>query len=95
MVVIICRFYDFHIGANDDQNMNLLLAHDSSELGVDGVDINGQAAADAAITTIDTAIKSVSSERAKIGAIQNRLEHTINNLGTSSENLTSCGITYP
>ncbi len=42
-----------------------------------------------ALTTIKTAIDTVSSERAKLGAVQNRLEHTINNLGTSSENLTS------
>ena len=35
----------------------------------------------------DTAIEKVSSERSKLGAAQNRLEHTINNLGTSAENL--------
>lgn len=42
-----------------------------------------------AITKIQAAIDKVSSERAKLGANQNRLEHTINNLGTSSENLTA------
>jgi len=41
------------------------------------------------ITSVDTAIKTVSDERAKLGANQNRLEHTINNLSTSSENLTA------
>ncbi|OAH59888.1 flagellin [Domibacillus aminovorans] len=41
------------------------------------------------IAVIDKAIASVSSERGKLGAVQNRLEHTINNLGTSSENLTA------
>lgn len=47
--------------------------------------------ADAAksVTTIQKAIDTVSSERSKLGASQNRLEHTINNLGTSSENLTA------
>lgn len=45
--------------------------------------------ADAAITVIDDAIKQVSAERSKFGAYQNRLEHTINNLGTSAENLTA------
>lgn len=54
---------------------------------VDGVDISTQATADAAITTINNAITTVSSERAKLGAVQNRLEHTIKNLDTSSENL--------
>ena len=42
-----------------------------------------------ATTVIQSAIDKVSSERSKLGAYQNRLEHTINNLGTSSENLTS------
>lgn len=42
-----------------------------------------------AIKVLDKAINSVSSERAKLGAVQNRLEHTINNLGTASENLTA------
>ncbi|MED4988799.1 flagellin Hag [Parageobacillus toebii] len=54
-----------------------------------GIDISSQSAADAAITQIDNAIQTVSSERAKLGAYQNRLEHTINNLGTSAENLTA------
>ena len=55
-----------------------------------GLDISSNAAAaSAAITTINNAIEKVSSERSKLGANQNRLEHTINNLNTSSENLTS------
>lgn len=48
-----------------------------------------QTGADAAITVFDDAIKQVSAERSKLGAYQNRLEHTIANLGTSSENLTA------
>lgn len=54
-----------------------------------GIDVNTQSAANAAITVIDNAIKSVSNERSKLGSYQNRLEHTINNLGTSAENLTA------
>lgn len=42
-----------------------------------------------AVTTIQNAIDKVSGERSKLGATQNRLEHTINNLNTSSENLTA------
>jgi len=57
--------------------------------GAGGIDISSQAAADAAITTIQKAIETVSAERSKLGAFQNRLEHTINNLGTASENLTA------
>ncbi|WP_040287095.1 flagellin [Sporosarcina koreensis] len=54
-----------------------------------GVDISNKNTANTAITTIQSAIDTVSAERSKLGAVQNRLEHTINNLGTSSENLTA------
>lgn len=53
------------------------------------LDVSTAANASAAITKLDTAIEDVSAERSKLGANQNRLEHTINNLGTSSENLTA------
>ncbi|ASA24489.1 flagellin [Paenibacillus donghaensis] len=60
-------------------------------------DVKGEAAlniatkegASAAIDVLDKATAFVSSERSKLGAVQNRLEHTINNLGTASENLTA------
>ncbi|MBZ4663570.1 MAG: flagellin domain protein [Caloramator sp.] len=58
-------------------------------LSVGGLDVSTQTNANKAITTISNALEKVSSERAKLGAYQNRLEHTINNLGTSSENLTA------
>src|SRR5699024_5958387 len=54
-----------------------------------GVDISSREAADASITIINDAINVVSTQRADLGAIQNRLEHTINNLGASAENLTA------
>ncbi|AKF96273.1 flagellin [Brevibacillus laterosporus] len=54
-----------------------------------GVNISTQKAADKAITTINNALNKVSEERSKLGANQNRLEHTINNLGTTAENLTA------
>ncbi len=54
-----------------------------------GIDVSSQSAASDAITTIQKAIETVSAERSKLGAYQNRLEHTIANLGTSSENLTA------
>ena len=54
-----------------------------------GIDISTQAAANTAITAIDHAINTVSEERSKLGAMQNRLEHTINNLQASAENLTA------
>ncbi|WP_141992793.1 flagellin [Bacillus sp. B4EP4a] len=54
-----------------------------------GLDVSDAKNASAAITKIQSAIDTVSAERSKLGANQNRLEHTINNLGTSSENLTA------
>jgi flagellin len=53
------------------------------------INISDAQSASKAITVIDNAITLVSTERAKLGAIQNRLEHTINNLKTANENLTS------
>jgi flagellin len=78
------------IGANKDQNIEVKIADMSaSALSVDTLSISGQASANTAIETIDAAIKDVSTERSSLGAYQNRLEHTINNLGTSAENLTA------
>jgi flagellin len=54
-----------------------------------GILVNTQVTANSAITVIDNALTSVSTERSKLGAIQNRLDHTIANLGTSAENLTA------
>ena len=58
-------------------------------LGVGGgsVNLSTQESAKTATTTIDAAIKKVSKARGQMGAVQNRLEHTINNLDTASENL--------
>ena len=80
----------FHIGANSGQNTKLTVQDMSAaSLGVDAIDLTSQTNADKAITTIDNAINMVSAQRAALGAMQNRLEHTINNLGTSSENLSA------
>lgn len=54
-----------------------------------GLDVSSHATATAAIEAIDQALETVSAQRSSLGAFQNRLEHTINNLGTSSENLTA------
>ena len=59
----------------------------SAALGVDKVDISNQEGAAKAIDIIRNAIDRVSSQRASLGATQNRLEYTINNLDTASENL--------
>lgn len=53
------------------------------------LDITNASSASKAITAIDSAMEKVSSERAKLGAVQNRLEYTISNLDNTAENLTS------
>lgn len=80
----------FHIGANQGQAITLSISNmGATSLAISTVDISTQTGANAAIASLDTAISSVSSERSKLGAYQNRLEHTINNLGTTSENLSA------
>jgi len=82
----------FQIGANDGQTINLGISNmDTTSLfsNATNVSVDSNLLASAAISAIDDAIKFVSSQRSKLGAIQNRLDHTINNLSTSSENLTA------
>ena len=82
----------FQIGANGnaDQRVTLYVDDMSTEgLGLDGISVATQTAANNAIDVIDEAINTVSATRADLGALQNRLEHTINNLGVNSENLTA------
>ena len=57
--------------------------------GTTNSDLTTREGANKALEIIDAAIKDVSAERAKLGAMQNRLDHTINNLGTTSENLSA------
>ncbi|MEK3719069.1 flagellin N-terminal helical domain-containing protein [Paenibacillus sp. FSL H8-0034] len=78
------------IGANQGQTVSLDINNVNADtLKVSNIDVSSQAGAQSAISVVNNALESVSSERSKLGAIQNRLEYTINNLGTSSENLTA------
>ena len=61
----------------------------ASGLGVSGLSIATAGSANSAIDLINSAINTVSTQRANLGAIQNRLEHTINNLGVTAENMTA------
>ncbi|MGE5473208.1 MAG: flagellin, partial [Ignavibacteriales bacterium] len=80
----------FQIGADQGQTMSISISDmQASALSVNSLDLSTNTTAAAAITTLDAAITTVSDARAKLGAYQNRLEHTINNLGTASENLTA------
>ena len=62
---------------------------DTDSFTIKGVDVSTATQASGSLDTLDAAIKLVSDQRSKLGAYQNRLEHTINNLGTSSENLSA------
>lgn len=83
----------FQVGANSGQIVDIQLNDMSATTGLglstSTVNLETRTGATTAIDNIDEAIKQVSSERAKLGAMQNRLEHTINNLGTTAENLTA------
>ena len=61
----------------------------TSSLGVKNISVSTVSKANSAITAINSAINKVSTHRAKLGASQNRLEHTINNLKTTNENMTA------
>lgn len=82
----------FQIGANgvEDQRVTLNVNDMSSTaIGVANADVSNQDAANKTIEMVDTAVKTVSMQRAGLGALQNRLEYTVNNLTTTNENLTA------
>ena len=83
---------NFQIGANNGQKITLsILTMTSKALGVGSISakVMSYGKATKALDTIDTAIKKVSTERSKLGALQNRLEHTIANADNASENMQS------
>ena len=80
----------FHIGANPLQDVGAAIGDMSADaLDVSSVLVTDRDSANRAITQVDNALEQVSTQRAKMGAMQNRLEHTINNLRVSSENLSA------
>ena len=76
------------VGALEGQTMDvkISLAVSANGLSVSAVEVSTNVKAGAAMQSIQDAIESVSKQRSKLGAIQNRLEHTINNLDTNAEN---------
>ncbi len=78
------------VGANQGETMKISISGTSlSKLGLKSVAVTDGAKASVAIGKIQDAIKNVSAQRSLLGAVQNRLEYTINNLENYSENLTS------
>ena len=76
---------------NDSYNQLSLSIGDmhTNALGINDINISDRNGASDAISKIKAAINTVSTSRGKLGAIQNRLEHTINNLGVTTENITA------
>ena len=96
--------FTFQVGANDGETISMAATDMSAAIGTSGTgglsEITGLTSASAAkaaltsgslsqVSVVDASIKNVSSARANFGAIQNRLEHRLNNLATYQENLTS------
>ena len=78
---------NLQVGALSGQTIKISVTKMSaSNIGVSGLSVSSNVKAGEAMSKIQLAIQSVSSQRSKLGAIQNRLEHTINNLNTTSEN---------
>jgi flagellin len=78
------------VGANAGDTIGLSIGNMRiNPLGLTAANVNTVANASTAIGLVDTAIGTVSTQRANLGAYQNRLEHTITNLGVASENLSA------
>lgn len=77
------------IGANEGQTMVVSIPRvDTETLGIANINVCSTDGASEAITLLDAAVNKVSSVRATLGAYENRLDHCINNLDTSNENIT-------
>lgn len=87
--------YDFQIGINNDEFQDRisfdtqLLNSSIDSLGVAGLSVSSKESAQEGLASIDAAIQTVSGQRAELGAKQNRLTSTIQNLQVSSENLSA------
>jgi flagellin len=78
------------VGADASQSVAFTIATVStSDLGISGIAVSSQASASAAIASIDAAINTLTTARANVGSIQNRLEQTISRLGVTTDNLSA------
>ena len=86
--------FSLHVGADADMNNKIAVkigALDTKGLGIQGLNVKDTtgAAATYAIDSIADAVARISAQRSLLGAVQNRLEHTINNLDNVVENTTA------
>jgi flagellin len=87
---IVPNTLEFQIGANQGQSLKVAIGEMNSDaMGVKGLLMVNADSAQQAITTVDSAIDKVSSLRANLGSVQNRLESTMRNLDISRQNLAS------
>jgi flagellin len=87
--------YDFQIGINNDDFQDRIkfdsakMSAGLESLGISELSVGSKESSQESLARIDSAIQNVSGQRAELGAVQNRLTSTINNLQTSSENLSA------
>jgi len=80
----------FQIGADAGENMKIGIGSMTAEsLGIDKIDLTSVESAESALEKLNQALDTVSSQRSKLGAYQNRLEYSISNLQNTSTNLTA------
>ena len=81
---------NLQVGSLSGQKIDIAISNmNASSLGVSGLKVSSFDSAGAAMKAVQAAIDKVSTQRSKLGALQNRLEHTINNLDTTAENTQS------
>jgi flagellin len=83
--------FDFQVGANDGEVIEVATIGlmDTTTLGINAIDLTTQAGAQSALTSLDTALGTVTTARAGLGAVINRFEQTISNLRMTVENVSS------
>lgn len=87
-VLNISSTVSFQVGANEEDNSTFTFSEMSSlTSAIASTNISSQSGAKQAISEADQTIQDISNYRANLGAFQNRLEHTVNNLDVSAENL--------
>jgi flagellin len=82
----------FQVGANSGDVMAvtaLATSSDSTTLAVNALDVSTAAAVTTSLGLLDTAIATISTKRGDLGAVQNRLQHTVNSLSVAAENTTA------
>ncbi|MFH1449030.1 MAG: flagellin [bacterium] len=80
--------YAFHVGANKDETLSTTIKKVSTtQLGISNLSISTVTKAEAAISNLSSAINTISGQRSDLGAVQNRLEHTLNATGIARENM--------